>query len=137
MGLRFFILEVSSDNEIDAAFATAAQRGAGALLVGAGPFLTSKRERLVALAARYVLPTIYNQREFADAGGLMAYGTSQTEAYRQAGLYAGRLLKGEKPGDLPVVQAAKFEFVINLRTAKALGLEFHPQLLGIADEVIE
>jgi putative tryptophan/tyrosine transport system substrate-binding protein len=137
IGLQLIVLDVSSDGEIDAAFRTAVQRGAGALLVGAGPFLTSKRERLVALAAQYALPTIYNQREFADAGGLMAYGTSQTEAYRQAGGYAARILKGEKPGDLPVMQAAKFEFVINLKTAKTLGLEFHPQLLAIADEVIE
>lgn len=137
IGLQLVVLDVSSDSEIDAAFATAVQRGAGAALVGAGPFLTSKRERLVALAARHALPAIYNQREFAEAGGLMAYGTSQTEAYRQAGVYAGRILKGERPGDLPVMQGAKFEFAINLKTAKALGLEFHPQLLGIADEVIE
>jgi len=137
IGLQLIVLDVSNDGEIDAAFAAASQRGAGAMLVGSGPFLTSKRARLVALAARYALPAIYNQREFAEAGGLMAYGTSQTEAYRQAGVYAARVLKGEKPGDLPVVQAAKFEFVINLKTAKSLGLEFHPQLLGIADEVIE
>lgn len=134
---QLIVLDVSSDGDIEAAVTTAVQRGAGAMLIGTGAFLTSKRASLVTLAARHALPAIYAQREDALIGGLMSYGTSQTGAYRQAGIYAGRILKGEKPGDLPVVQATNFEFVLNLKTAKTLGLEFHPQLLGIADEVIE
>ncbi len=137
VGQQVLVFDVGSDRDIEAAFTAAVQRGAGAMLIGTGAFLTSKRNSMVALAARHALPTIAGQREDALAGGLMSYGTSQTAAYRQAGLYAGRILKGEKPGDLPVVQATKFEFVINLKTAKTLGLEFHPQLLAIADEVIE
>jgi putative ABC transport system substrate-binding protein len=134
---QLIVLDVRSDGDIEAAVTTAVQRGAGAMLIGTGAFLTSKRASLVTLAARHALPAIYAQREDALAGGLMSYGTSQTGAYRQAGIYAGRILKGEKPGDLPVVQATNFEFVLNLKTGKTLGLEFHPQLLGIADEVIE
>jgi putative ABC transport system substrate-binding protein len=137
VGQQIMILDVSSAGDIEGAFATAIARRAGAILVGVGAFMNSQRKRLVDLAARYALPMMHFQREFAELGGLMSYGTSQTDAYRQAGIYAGRILKGEKPGDLPVVQATKFEFVLNLKTAKALGLEFHPQLLGIADEVIE
>ena len=137
IGLQTVVLDVNSDRDIEAGFAEAVRRGAGAMFIGTGSFMTSKRLDLVALAARHSLPAMHGGRESPEAGGLMSYGTSQTEAYRQAGIYAGRILKGEKPGTLPVAQATKFEFVINLKTAKALGLEFHPQLLATADEVIE
>jgi len=137
IGQQLIILDVSSDRDIEIAFATFVQRGAGALLSGTGAFLNSKRERIVALAARHALPTGYASREAAVAGGLMSYGSSQTDAYRQVGIYTGRIIKGVKPADLPVMQSSKFEFVINLKTAKALGLTVPQSILARADEVIE
>jgi putative ABC transport system substrate-binding protein len=134
---QIHFLSASNESEIDAAFATAAELRAGAMLVAGDPFFNSQRDKIIALAARHAIPAIYEQREHALAGGLMSYGTNLSEGYRQAGVYAGRILKGEKPGDLPVVQSSKFEFIINLKTAKALGIEVPPNLSAEADEIIE
>jgi putative ABC transport system substrate-binding protein len=137
MGLQLIILDIRSDGDVEAAFATLVQRGAGAVLMGPGAFLTSKRVHLVALAARHGLPASFVQREDVLAGGLMSYGPSISDAYRQTGIYAGRILKGEKPAELPVMQSTKFEFVLNLKTAKALGLTVPLIMQMTADEVIE
>jgi putative tryptophan/tyrosine transport system substrate-binding protein len=138
IGRQILMVNVTNEREFHAAFAKVAQAGTGGLLIGSSPFFLSQRRQLVALAGRYTLgPTMYNQREYAEVGGLISYGPSQTDAYRRAGVYVGRILKGEKPGDLPVELGTKFELVINLATAKAFGVEIPPKLLALADEVIE
>jgi putative tryptophan/tyrosine transport system substrate-binding protein len=137
IGLKVQILKASTDREIDAAFVSLVQARTGALLIGNDLLFNSRIEQLVALAARHAIPTMYSWREFVVAGGLISYGSSLIESYRPVGLYTGRILKGGKPADLPVLQATKFEFVINLKTAKALGLDIPPGVLAIADEVIE
>jgi putative ABC transport system substrate-binding protein len=137
IGQPLAICDVGSDRDIETAFATLLQHRASALLVGSGAFLNSNRRRIVALADRYRLPAMFSQREATLAGGLTNYGPSITDAYRQAGIYAGRILKGEKPADLPVMQPSKLEFVINLKTAKAFGLQIPDKLLALAHEVIE
>jgi putative tryptophan/tyrosine transport system substrate-binding protein len=137
LGLQVHIVNASTEGEIVSAFATLAQLRAGALIVGTGEFFNRQAEQLVVLAARHVMPAIYQYRLFVVAGGLIAYGTSLTDSYRQAGVYTARILKGEKPADLPVLQPTKYELVINLKTANALGLAIPPGVLAIADEVIE
>jgi putative ABC transport system substrate-binding protein len=136
-GLQLHVLKAGSESEIDTAFVSLVQLHAGALVVGADPFLSSRREKLVALASRYAVPSIYAWREFAAAGGLISYGASLTSAYRLVGTYAGKVLKGAKPADLPVQQPTTFELVINLKTAKALGLNVPAHLQQRANEVIE
>ena len=137
LGQPIHVLHASSDSEIDTAFASLSKFHAAALLVGSDPFYLTRHDRIVTLAARHAIPTIYHQREFADVGGLMSYGTDLTDATRQVGLYTGRILKGAKPADLPVMQSTRFEFVLNLKTAKALGLTIPPSVLARADEVIQ
>ena len=137
MGTQVTVLKASSPSGIDAAFATLTERRIGALLVASDPFFTARRAQLVALTTRHAVPAIFQWRDFAADGGLMSYGTSLAEFYRHVGLYTGRVLKGEKPADLPVHQSTKVELVINLKTAKVLGLTFPLSLLGRADEVIE
>jgi putative ABC transport system substrate-binding protein len=137
IGVQVDIMHASDSREIEAAFATLVRNRAAALLIGSDIFFNTRRVQLATLTARHAIPAIQNVREFAEVGGLMSYGTSLAEANRQLGIYAGRILKGDKPADLPVVQSTKFEFVINLPTARALGIEIPPMLLTRADEVIE
>jgi ABC-type uncharacterized transport system substrate-binding protein len=137
LGLQLHVVQASTEHDFDAAFATLLQRRAGALLIGVDNMFTSKSEQLAALTVRHAVPAIYQWREFAAAGGLMSYGSSDSEYFRLIGIYAGRILKGEKPNELPVVRPTKFELVINLRTANMLGLTIPPGVLAIADEVIE
>ena len=137
IGVEVAIVQTSDNRGIEVAFATLVRNKADALVVGTDPFFYTRRVQLATLAARHVLPTVYNVREYAEAGGLMSYGTNLSEALRLTGVYTGRIIKGEKPADLPVAQSIKFDFVINLSTARALGLEVPPSLLARADEVIE
>jgi len=137
LGVPLRVLNISDDLDLDAAFASLVEQHAGALIVSASAFFFSRRDRLATLAARHAIPTVYQSREFTSAGGLMSYGGDFSDVYRLIGVYVGRILKGEKPADLPVVQPNKLELVINLKAAKALGLELPGAVLAIADEVIE
>jgi putative tryptophan/tyrosine transport system substrate-binding protein len=137
IGQQVHILYATSERELDDAFSAMSQIQAGALVVSADPFFNSRRDQIITLAARHAIPAIYEGREYAVAGGLASYGTSLSEAYHQLGVYTARILGGAKPADLPVVQSTKFEFVLNLKTAKALGLKISDNLLSLANEVIE
>jgi putative ABC transport system substrate-binding protein len=137
LGKQIRVLNAVNEGEIDAAFVAMARERPDALLQGPDPFLVSRRDQIVTLANHYRMPALYTWREFAEAGGLVSYGPSHTEPYRLVGIYTGRILKGAKPADLPVIQSTKFELVINLRTARRIGLEIPPMLLARADEVIE
>jgi ABC-type uncharacterized transport system substrate-binding protein len=137
VGLQIHVLRANTDPEIDAAFAALSQIRAGALVVSSNAFFNTRREQIVALAARHAIPAIYDGREYAAAGGLVSYGTSLPQGYRQVGIYTGRILNGAKPADLPVLQSTKFEFVINMKTAKAQGVKISDDLISLADEVIE
>jgi putative ABC transport system substrate-binding protein len=137
LGRKIHVVHASTERDLGTAFAALVERRVGALVVVPDALFVGQREELAALAARHAIPTIYSNRAYADAGGLISYGASQLDAYRQAGIYVGRILNGEKPTDLPVVQPTKFELVINLKTARALNLQVPDQLLALADAVIE
>jgi putative tryptophan/tyrosine transport system substrate-binding protein len=137
LGIRIPVLNASTEHDLDDAFASLGKTGVHALVVPPEPFFDSQRDRIVALAARYAVPMIAGLREYVVVGGLMSYGASLPDSYRQAGIYVGRVLRGEKPADLPVMQPTKFDLVLNLKTAKALGLAVPDRLLALADEVIE